>query len=647
MPYRLVTFDTLGKIIAVNPKSFSDNEVPSFTFVAMNPSVYAFISEDQLPKGEYLANLELGVNAFNDFEFAGSYIRPLNRGSDQNALYDPRTEIILKMDNPSPYITFATGVKQDITKTQVTYNQLDASTKPVHSSTQKKFGPTSGKFTRSGSGFTGGNIQVTNIVKRSNLINTAPHNRIGKGNTATAFSSYGFEMFFYPTSLSNNFTLMQKGLTGASASWKLGYDSGAGFLQFAWMGKGTTGGYNISQNIVNTAGISLNGWNHVAVSLVREGTAGVTYTIKGYFNTTQRFSTTGTGNSIPEDTDNGGIYIGNNHLGTDSFSGYIDSIRVFDTDVTGGLLTAYGFYGNTLGVPTLNGFTTSPEICFVMNFNGLEDVDSFYAESQDKMVGVTTRISDLVLGPSGAPSTALVADVGIRDIYRYQYGISGSTGYSDETGFSTGYGPIVFPYSMSSGSTAPHGYDYIFDLYSIIDLGVTLETFRASYRYNAMYEAMVESFFYIEGASGNRGCSGSITRSSLGTNPFGRLFGSCGGNYYGISFNHSALFLDPLDAETLSYILRNGELAGLGICRASYTFTDGLNFNRTLNAQQIYNLRLDLLDYFNSIVQTKLDSLTVINAATTKKIVSTGKGSKATGNPALPVGEDDVPTLPV
>jgi hypothetical protein len=640
MPYRLVTFDSLGKMIAVNPKSFQDNEVPTFTYVANNPAVYSFISEDLLPKGEYLANLELGVNAFSDFELNGSYIRPLNRGSDQNALYDPRSEIILKTDNPSPYVSFATAVKQDITKTQVTYNQLDETTKPVHSSIQKKFGPTSGKFTRSLSGLTGGSIYVTNIVKRSDLINTAPHNRIGKGNTGTAYSSYGFEMFFYPTSLSNNFTLMQKGLTGASASWKLGYDSGAGFLQFAWMGKSTTGGYNLSQNIVNTAGISLNNWNHVAVSLIREGTTGITYTIKGYFNSTQRFSTTGTASTIPEDTDTGGIYIGNNHLGSDSYTGYIDSLRVFDTDVTGGLLTAYGFYGNTLGVPTLTGFTTSSEICFVMNFNGLEDVDSFYAESQDRMIGVVTRISDLVLGPSGAPVTATVADVGIRDIYRYQYGISGATGYTDDTGFSMGYGPLVFPYATTPGSTV-HGYDYVFDIYSVTDLGVTLETFRSNYRYNAMYEAMIESFYFIEGASGNKGSSGNVSKSSLGTNPFGRLFGSCGGNYYGISFNHSALFLNPLDTETLSFILRNGELAGLGICRSSYSFTDGLNFNRTLNAQQIYNLRLDLLDYFNKLVQSKLDSVSSINSATTKKSVSTGKGAKATGSPYESLGNED------
>jgi len=156
-----------------------------------------------------------------------------------------------------------------------------------------------------------------------------------------------------------------------------------------------------------------------------------------------------------------------------------------------------------------------------------------------------------------------------------------------------------------------------------------------------MYEAMIESFYFIEGASGNKGSSGNVSKSSLGTNPFGRLFGSCGGNYYGISFNHSALFLNPLDTETLSFILRNGELAGLGICRSSYSFTDGLNFNRTLNAQQIYNLRLDLLDYFNKLVQSKLDSVSSINSATTKKSVSTGKGAKATGSPYESLGNED------
>jgi hypothetical protein len=643
MPYRLVTFDSLGKMVAVNPKSFQDSEVPSFTFVATNPSVYAFISEEFLPKGEYLANLELGVNAFTDFEFAGSYVRPINRGSDQNALYDPRTEIILKTDNPSPYVTFASAVKQDITKTQVTYNQLDESTKPVHSSTQKKFGPTSGKFTRNLSGLTGGSIYVTNIVKKDGFTFTAPHNYLGQGQ-----SSFGFEMFFYPNSQANNFTLLQKGLTGVSAGWKLSWDSSGSQLQFSWQSSGTSGGYNNFQTITNAAGMTTSQWHHVAVSLIKQSSN--TYTVSGYFNNIKTFNTDIPLASPPKEIGQG-IFIGNNNAGSESFDGYIDSLRVFDAGTTSGIVSSYGFYpygGNTLfGVPTYNGFTVSAEICFAMNFNGLEDTDSFYAESQDKMIGVVTRISDLILGPSGAPSTALVADVGIRDIYRYQYGISGPTGYSDATGFSTGYGPLVYPFPVVTGTTAPHGYDYIFDVYSIVDQGVTLETFRQNYRYNAMYEAMIESFYLIEGASGNKGSSGNVSKSSLGTNPFGRLFGSCGGNYYGISYNHSALFIDPLDTETLAYILRNGELAGLGICRSTYTFTDALNFNRTVNAQQIYNLRLDILDYFNKLVQTKLDSVSTINTATTKSGVSTGKASKATGSPFEPVGDDDIPTLPI
>ena len=642
MGFRLVTFDSTGKIVAIDKTNYSDNELPQLSQILLNPQMFGFVSTDQLPTGNDLIKLESGSNPSDELEFDGGSARFVNKAS--SIYYDPRSEVMLEMENPAPYIGFGTGVKQDITKTTVVYNTVDSSTKPIHSESVKKFGTGSGKFTRSVSGFTGGSIYVTNIVKRNALTLSAPHNRLGFGNatTPTAYSSYGFELFFYPTSLANSFTLLQKGLSGASANWKLAYNSTNTNLEFVWQGNGTTAGYNYDENIVGSAGISLNNWNHVAVSLIREGTSGVTYTIKGYFNSINTFSVTGTANSIPENNDLGGIYIGNNHIGTESFNGYIDSLRVFDTDVTGGLLTSYGFYGNTLQVPTSNGFTTSSEICFVMNFNGQNGSDAFYAESTDRVVGIVTKMTNLAFGASGAPSTTLVADVGVRDVYRYQYGISGPTGLSDGVGFSLGYGPIVNPYVNFSGATGiTHGTDYVYNLYSVADMGLTFSTFQNNYRYNSIFETMFENFFFIEGASGNRGSCGNATRSSLGTNPFGRLFGSCGGNYYGISFNHSALFIDPINAEVLSYIMRNGELAGLGICRSSYFFTDAMGYGRTLNAQQIYNLRLDLLDYFNRGLQSNLDIKTTINSATSNEGVRIGKATKTTGSPYIELSGEE------
>lgn len=635
MSYRLVTFDSVGKIVGLNPIIYSDKDLASIPHVLFNPNLFSFIGSDYLPSAGDTSKLENGIESDTYVEPVGNLVR--SNPERSAATYDPRMEVILTINNPYPFVSFGTQIIQDITKATVVYNLNSSATKPVHSTTVKKFGLSSGKFTRDAGGLSGGFIYVTNIVKRSGLGAglQAPHNRLGKGNTSTNYSSYGVELFFYPTSLSNNFTLMQKGPTGASASWKLGFDSSGGQLQFAWQGKGTTGGYNLSQNIINTAGISLNNWNHVAVSLVREGTSGITYTIKGYFNSTQRFSTTGTASSIPEDTDANGLYIGNNHLGTESFSGYIDSLRVFDTTLTGGLLNAYGFYGNTLGVPTLGGFTTSPEICFVMNFDSPDNNDAFFPHSQDYIVGIACKISNLVLGQTAQGNSA---SVGVRDVYRFQYGITGPTAYSDATGFTTNYGVITKPYYnyAPSGTTQSYDvldYDYTFNLYSVEDTGITVGDLRTHYRNNTKYELMLESMSLLEGAYGNRGSSGNALKTRLGENPFRRLFSN--GDSYGVS-GYNTLFLDPF-SDTIPYILNNGLLIEKGISRSSYTFTDALDFERTITATEMGNLRLDILEYYSKMDQARRDVDKTVSEATTKSGVKTGKVSKKTGTPSLGV----------
>ena len=624
MAYRLVTFDQYGKIVSISPSPYTEFNIPSFAGI-VNRRLSGFIDEQYLPSGSDLSALENAISPKEDFILDGTkVVQNLGRST----YFDPRVEVVLEMQNPYPTLSYNSPIVQDITKTAVSYNTGAPLTKPVHSTSVKKFGTSSGKFTRDASGYTGGLIYVTNIVKRSNLVDTAPHNRIGRGNTSTAYSSYGFEMFFYPTSLSNNFTLMQKGLTGASASWRLGYDT-TGFLQFAWQGNGTTGGYNISQNIVTTAGISLNGWNHVAIGLIREGTTGITFAIKGYFNGIKTFEVTGTGNTIPEDTDAGGLYIGNNHLGSDSFAGYIDSIRVFDTDVTGGFISSYGFNGNTLGVPTLgHGFSFNSEICFVMNFNNADDYDAFFAESTDYLAGVIGRMTDLTFTPSGTIGASTRAKVGIRDVYRYQRGISGATAYTDATGFSMAYGPISrryfnpFPIGSTLGNISD--FDYSYNLYSIEDTGVTVADLRNFYQTNVQFEAMLERSQLIEGACGNRGSCGNAFNTLLGQNPFGRLFSQ--GDSYGYSASaYNSLFIDPTDSSTLNYILNSGFLVTQGICLSSYRFTDGLNFDRVITAQQISNLRLDLLQYFANLDQKSRGVIFDVEAATTKSGTKTAK----------------------
>jgi hypothetical protein len=650
MSYRLVTFDANGKISAISPKSFTDTDTPVLTFVAVNPNKYAFIEEDLLPTGKDLARLEKGTDSTVEYSFDGLMVR--SDFLEAQSFWDPRTETIVTIDDPSPYIQFGVPVTQDLTKVGVFYNTLDTSTIPFHSSSVKKFGPSSGRFTRSIAGYTGGGLYVTNICKRTATGLTAPHNTLGAGSTAT----YSFELFFYPTTtaLANNFTLLQKGPTGASANWKLGFDSGAGFLQFAWQSYGYTGGYNYSQNIINTAGITANTWHHVAVAVVKNaGTCG-SYQISGYWNRANVFSTGVTLATFPEYRYNQGIYIGNNHLGSESFDGYMDSIRVLEAPSTGGIFgpTGYGFLpfgGGTLGVPTLQGFTLNSTVSFLINFNGLDNVSSFYAESTDKHTGVACRLLELAYGVSGPLSdpTDTYTELGIRDIYRYQYGLSGATGLIDgDIGFSSGYGPLVVPYVNFvpiglTGFTA-HGYDYIFAVYDAKDAGLGVTGFKSIYKNNTLYEYCLERMAFIEGACGNRGSSGNVFQSRLGINPFGRLFSGMGGNCYGISANHTNLFIDPLNAETMNYIMTNGYLVTQGICYSSYTFKDALNFQRTLTGTEINNLRLDILDYYNKLSLTRRDTKDTIKTATTKSSVKTTKNNKASGNPEIS-GEEPLP----
>lgn len=647
MPYRLVKFNPQGKIVSVSPKSFKDTDAPIFTFVASNPKMFGFVDEALLPTGSDLGILEQGLDVNNSYAYDGGIVRIDT--NLQRSYYDPRVETSVVVRDPFPYFQYGDPLVQDLTRTQVFFNDLNKETKPRHSTAQKKFGPSSGLFGGAIIG-TGGGIYVTNINKRSFGASVAPHNILGGGSTA----SYSMEMFFRPssTALSSNFTLMQKGPTGASANWKITFDNSSGFLQFAWQSYNSTGGYNYSENIINTAGISANTWHHVAVSVVRNTGVGASagiYQIAGYWNGANVFSRGVTSSTFPEFRYDQGLYIGNNHLGTEGFDGYIDSIRVMESGTTSGVFgpSGYGFlpFGSgTLGVPTLQGFSLNSDTCFVMNFNNLQDSSDFYAESSDYITGVVSRITDLVLA-SGDIDRELEtesgrSEIGLRDIFRYQRGISGPTGISDATGFSMGYGPITNPFVNivppgATGFTA-HGYDYAFIPYSVKDEDFGFTGFRSSYKYNMLYEYCLERMAFIEGACGNRGSCGNIFKSRLGTNPFGRLFSGMSGNCYGVSANHTNLFIDPLDAETMNYIMSNGYLVSQGISFASYTFTDALDFERTLTATEINNLRLDILEYYNRLATIRRDIKNDIAAATTKGQVRDSKKNKGTGVATVP-----------
>lgn len=640
MPYRLCTFDAYGKIIAVDPTSYPDDKDVIPVVAAFNPNVFGFVDESLLTD---IDTADLGSDSIDGSLTASGEDVILNIPTNRSTYYDPRVEVTLYTQNPFPYLTHNRRVIQDVTKAVTVFNTTDRNTRPLHSSVQKKFGPTSGKFTRSDTGYTGGFLYLTNLSKTDYAGNSAPHNNIA----LTGLNSYSMEFFFYPTSFSNNFTLLQKGPTGASANWKIGYDSSAGFLQFAWKSYGSTGGYNYSQNIINTAGMTTNAWQHVAVSVVRNtGTTGtVGYLISGYFNGANQFTTGVTAGTFPETRYGNGIYVGNNHLGTESFNGYIDSLRVLESGNTTGLFgpSGYGFLpfgGGTLGVPTLQGFTRSRESIAILNFNGLEDVSEFYAESLDYFSANVVRIVPLTLGDGGYTASTPIAEIGVKDVVRYTLGYTGATAYSDPTGFSTGYGAIVSPFinTATPGTTEAyvHGYDYIFNLNSVYDNAPDINVFRVFFRNDLQYDRGLDLMMPIEGIAGNIGSSGSIYDPRLGQNPFYRLFSSSAGNCYGMSLAHNSLFLDPLDSNTIQYILDNGYLVTQGICSASYNFTDARGISRTITGTEISNLRLDILEHQNKIKTANQNAKTQIASASTKTEIKFIKYGKGTGSAAAP-----------
>lgn len=641
MAYRLCTFDSFGKLIAVDPTRYDDDQDVLPTVSLLNPNAFAFVDETLLGDA-VISNLGSDI-ADGSPDLSGEDITVFvpNRSTQ----YDPRVEVTLYMPNPHPLLTHNRKVIQDITKVVTVYNTNDRNTRPFHSTAQKKFGPTSGKFTRSDVGYTGGFLYLTNLSKTDYTGVSAPHNDIAR----TGVPSYSMELFFYTTSLANNFTLLQKGPTGASANWKLGFDSSAGFLQFAWQSYGSTGGYNYSQNIINVSGMTTNSWQHVAVSVVRNtGTAGlVSYLISGYFNGTNRFSIGVTSGSFPETRYSNGIYVGNNHIGTEGFNGYIDSVRILESGTTTGFFgpSGYGFLpyaSGTLGVPTLSGFTRSSQTIAILNFNGLSDITNFYAESLDYISATVANIVPLTIDGAGltSGSTTNLVGVGVRDVVRYTVGYTaGATAYSDPTGFSLSYGAIVSPFVNSAvpGTTAfyNHGYDYIFGLNSIYDNAPDINVFRVFYRNDLQYETGMELMHEIEGIAGNRGSSGSVYIPQRGQNPFRRLFASSAGNCYGLSLTHNSLFIDPMNTETMRFIMENGYLVSQGICASSYNFTDSRGIERWLTASEISNLRLDILEYQNNLKTVSKNTKKIVDAAATKNEIKFAKVNKASGSPEV------------
>jgi len=638
MPYRICTFDGLGRLIDVSELSYRDNTMTYDNSVFLStPAAKAFIDE------RYINTSQRSVRSAADSAFSCGDIITLPDGSvaytnppSKNKIYDPRYEAILAIPDPGRLIRRGSYIYQDITTTK-TIGSSDpnlSSLTPYSSGSVRKFGPTSAKFTRSNLGFTSGFITVGNISKDSIGGYTTPHNNICAGLTW----SFAVEAFFYPQNSSNNFVLFQKGPVGQYANWKIGFDSSAGFLQFAWQYYGLTSGYNATQNIVATAGITLNQWHHVAVAMVRNGNTAGHYLLSGYFNGVNVFSQSLTAGSVPEVRYDNPIYIGNNTDGTEAFDGFLDSIRVLHSGTTGGLFgpSGYGYlpYGSgTLGVPTLEGFTRNSQVAFSMNFNGEEPSSIFYAESTEYFTAEVLAKAEEGFGESGPVFPGSV-DVGIYDILRYGKDFVGATGYSDATGFSTGYGPIVIPYIKPIENTGSplyyaHGFDFSFNLNYIFDSQVGTADFRIHQKNDLLYESSIEKMYLIEGAAGNRGSSGSVRETYLGQNPFARLFSQ--GDCYGVCGDNTSLFIQP-NSYAYRYVMEQGLYVTQGITPSSYCeFVDALGYTRKITPTEISRLRLDLIDHEARIKKALDETAVALNTANTNnemKIVRTNKPTK-------------------
>jgi hypothetical protein len=95
----------------------------------------------------------------------------------------------------------------------------------------------------------------------------------------------------------------------------------------------------------------------------------------------------------------------------------------------------------------------------------------------------------------------------------------------------------------------------------------------------------------------------------------------------------------------MQYIMNNGYLATQGICLSSYAFLDARGLTRTVTATDISNLRLDIMEYQNNIVNGYLGVNTQINAASSKNVIKTAVKNKSyntTLNASGVLGKDSI-----
>jgi subtilisin-like proprotein convertase family protein len=138
------------------------------------------------------------------------------------------------------------------------------------------------------------------------------------------------ELWYKPISFSTEQVLISKGATAASTSFIFGVAASTGKLYF---GSGNSIALNTSG-----AGLTLNQWNHIAVTWV---TSGVNFFVNFYKNGKLNGNTSSITKNFPANNDN--VYIGNSQVYNLPAKGWIDELRIWHPALTAAQIKTYMF----------------------------------------------------------------------------------------------------------------------------------------------------------------------------------------------------------------------------------------------------------------------------------------------------------------
>jgi subtilisin-like proprotein convertase family protein len=172
-----------------------------------------------------------------------------------------------------------------------------------------------------------------------------------------------FELWYYPISFSTEQILVSKGASPTTISFILGVAASTGKLYF---GSGTSIALNTSG-----AGLTLNTWNHIAVTWA---TVGSNFEVNFYKNGSLNGSPSTIVRTFP--TNSNSVYIGNSQVYNLPAKGFIDELRLWNPALTqeqirnymfvscraisnSNLLAAWNFDGNLNSFAATSGITGS------------------------------------------------------------------------------------------------------------------------------------------------------------------------------------------------------------------------------------------------------------------------------------------------